>query len=135
MFALIDTPQAREAGEGGFKVVTRLGEESLAVVPLWADALGWRERPDAPPFDPQRPLERDRARAVYARQLRVSRKALVKMLQAQPKPPAFAESPYLRDLYPLLLDDEGKAIVEGLQARLDARLGLCLLYTSPSPRD
>jgi CRISPR-associated endonuclease/helicase Cas3 len=127
LFTLIDTQQAREAGEGGLEVVTRLGEASLAVVPLWADARGWRERPDAPPFDPQRPLERERARSVYARQLRVSRKALVKALQAQPKPPAFAESPYLRDLFPLLLDDESKTNVGTLQARLDARLGL--VYT------
>ena len=60
LFALIDIPQAREAGEGGLEVVTRLGEESLAVVPLWVNEAGWRERPDAPPFDPQRPLERRR---------------------------------------------------------------------------
>ena len=127
LFALIDIPQAREAGEGGLEVVTRLGEESLAVVPLWVSEAGWRERPDAPPFDPQRPLERDRARAVYTRQLRVSRKALIKTLKAQARPPAFAESPYLRDLWPLLLDAKGEANVGTLQVRLDARLGL--VYT------
>ncbi len=127
VFALIDIPQAREAGEGGLEVVTRLGAESLAVVPLWVNEAGWRERPYAPPFDPQRPLERDRARAVYARQLRVSRKALIEALKAQPRPPAFAESPYLRDLWPLLLDAEGKANIGALQVRLDARLGL--VYT------
>lgn len=124
LFALIDTPQAREAGEGGLEVVTRLGEASLAVVPLWADARGWRERSDAPPFDPQRSLDRDRARAVYARQLRVSRKALIEAVKAQPKPPAFAESPYLRDLYPLILDDESKTMAGNLQVRLDPCLGL-----------
>lgn len=127
LFALLNAPQAREAGEGGLEVTTRLGEESLAVVPLWVSEAGWGERPDAPPFDPQRPLERDRARAVYARQLRVSRKALIEALKAQPKPPAFAESPYLCDLHPLLLDKDGKANVGTLQARLDARLGL--VYT------
>lgn len=124
LFALIDIPQAREAGEGGLEVVTRLGEESLAVVPLWVNEAGWRERPDAPPFDPQRPLERNRARAVYARQLRVSRKVLIEALKAQARPPAFAESPYLRDLYPLILDDESKTMVGNLQVRLDPCLGL-----------
>jgi CRISPR-associated endonuclease/helicase Cas3 len=124
LFALIDIPQAREAGEGGLEVVTRLGEESLAVVPLWASEAGWRERPDAPPFDPERPLERVRAQAVYTRQLRVSRKALIQALKAQARPPAFAESPYLRDLWPLLLDAKGEANVGTLQVRLDARLGL-----------
>lgn len=124
LFALIDIPQAREAGEGGLEVVTRLGEESLAVVPLWVSEAGWRERPDAPPFDPQCPLERDRARVVYTRQLRVSRKALIEVLKAQARPPAFAESPYLRDLYPLLLDDESKTMAGNVPVRLDARLGL-----------
>lgn len=124
LFALIDIPQAREAGEGGLEVVTRLGEESLAVVPLWVNEAGWRERPDAPPFDPQRPLERNRARAVYARQLRVSRKVLIEALKAQARPPAFAESPYLRDLYPLILDEESKTMVGNLQVRLDPCLGL-----------
>ena len=127
LFALIDIPQAREVGEGGLEVTTRLGEESLAVVPLWVSEAGWRERPDAPPFDPERPLDHERARAVYARQLRVSRKALIKALKAQAMPPAFAESPYLRDLWPLLLDDESKTIAGDLLVRLDARLGL--VYT------
>lgn len=94
------------------------------MVPLWVNEAGWRERPDAPPFDPQRPLERNRARAVYARQLRVSRKVLIEALKAQARPPAFAESPYLRDLYPLILDEESKTMVGNLQVRLDPCLGL-----------
>ena len=61
------------------------------------------------------------ARRLCARQLKVSRTALVKRLKAEP-PPAF-QHPLLRNAYPLPLQ-AGRYAEAGLHLRLDDELGL-----------
>mgnify|MGYP000278756885 CR=1 FL=1 len=72
---------------------------------------------------PDQALDDATARALYARQLKVSRKALVKHFQSQEPPLAFAGHPLLKYLRPLPLC-EGRCAAGSLQLRLDAVLGL-----------
>lgn len=117
-------PRANEAGEGlGMPVVTRLGDDSLTIVPILVGNEGWRVLASDPPFDPTAEPGPALARHLYGRQLRVSRKDLVNALLAQEKTPAFEAHPLLRNLRPLLLK-EGVAVFERLRVRLDPELGL-----------
>ncbi|MDO2952384.1 hypothetical protein [Aeromonas simiae] len=60
-----------------------------------------------------------------ARQLSLSNQALVKAIKSQPEVRAFAESPLLRYSAPLLLDNAGRAQLDGrLVVQLDGELGL-----------
>lgn len=122
--AYLTKPRANEAGEGlGMPVVTRVGENSLTVVPVLVGDDGWRVLPTDPPFDPTTVPGPALARNLYGRQLRVSRKDLVNALSAQPVTPAFDAHPLLRNLRPLLLKD-GVADFARLRVRLDPELGL-----------
>lgn len=122
--AYLSKPRANEEREGeGRQVVTRLGEQSLAVVPIQVGEEGWRLFAEDAPFDPKVEPDATLARRIYSRQLRVSRKDLVIALLAQPVAPAFESHPLLRNLRPLLLKD-GVADFERLRVRLDLELGL-----------
>lgn len=118
-------PRGNEEGEGfiGLKAVTRLGEEGITVVPILVSEDGWRLFAEDAPFDPQAEPAATLARRIYSRQLRVSRKDLVKALLAQPVAPAFELHPLLRNLRPLRLSDD-VADFERLRVRLDPELGL-----------
>lgn len=117
-------PRACEDGEGeGLRVVTRLGDDSLAVVPLFADGRRWRVLPGDEPFDPDAEIEDELAHRIFRRQVRLSRKDLVRTLAAQPLPGGFEAHPLLRSLKPLLLEN-GAAVVERLRVRLDGELGV-----------
>lgn len=122
--AYLSKPRANEQGEGeGRQVVTRLGQQSLSVVPLLASEDGWRLVAGEAPFDPKVEPDAALARRIYSRQLRVSRNDLVKALLAQPVAIAFESHPLLRNLRPLLLVG-GVADFERLRVRLDPELGL-----------
>lgn len=122
--AYTNKPRASEEGEGeGLAVVTRLGEKSLAVVPVHGGDDGWRLFPSESPFDPHAEIADGLARRVFQRQVRLSRKDLVLALIAQPAPSGFESHPLLRHLKPLLLID-GKADFGKLRVRLDRKLGL-----------
>jgi len=122
--AYLSTPRANEEGEGdGLQVVTRLGENSLTVVPVWANEEGWRLLPGDVPFDPNAEFSHALAHRIYRRQLRLSRKDIVKALLAQTQPKAFELHPLLRNLRPLVLTD-GIAEFERLRVRLDPELGI-----------
>lgn len=117
-------PRANEEGEGeGLQVVTRLGEASVAAVPILVGSEGWRLLPEEPPFDPQCEPSMALAHRIYNRQLRLSRRDIVNALIAQPVVPAFELQPLLRNLRPLLLVD-GAAMFGNLRVRLDAELGM-----------
>ncbi|CAM5788155.1 CRISPR-associated endonuclease/helicase Cas3 [Castellaniella caeni] len=121
---------AEEAGEGsGIEAKTRLGPESVAVIPLWHGPSGWKTSPEGAPFDPLVPLRDAQAKMLYSRQIKVSRQNLVKFFKNCEVPACFAEHPWLRDVYPLLLDAQGCA-ESGLGIRLDEELGL-VYDTSP----
>ena len=91
---------------------TRLGEDSVTVVPL---AHGIFKREEIPDFA--------QAKAWYLRCLSLSRKQIVKTLQAQGVPEGWKQSSLLRNCLPLLLDEQGRWI-EDPHVRLDKDLGL-----------
>lgn len=120
--AYADKPKGHEEGEGtGWENKTRLGRESITLIPLEVSAEGWHPSPGEPAFDPAEPLADAVARRLCARQLKVSHGALVKHFKAEP--PAAFQHPLLRNAYPLPLQ-AGRYAEAGLCLRLDEQLGL-----------
>lgn len=92
---------------------TRLGDESVVAIPLWpADGFGEKAVPSS-----------DQTRTWLLRALRIARKSVVKRLQSQGLPEAWQQSPWLRNHFPLWLDEESRWITDS-SVRLDASLGL-----------
>ena len=92
---------------------TRLGEDSIVVIPLWTED-GFR--PEAMP-------NFDLSKRWYLRAVSLSRKGVVKKLQAQGVPEGWKKSPLLRNCFPLALDAQGRWS-EDAKVRLDDDLGL-----------
>jgi len=92
---------------------TRLGEDSVVVIPLWSEDT----------FDHNLTPRFAQAKHWYRRALSLSRKAVVKKLQAQGVPEGWKKSTLLRNCYPLLLDTEERW-VNDVTVRLDGDLGL-----------
>lgn len=92
---------------------TRLGEESIEVVPVQSDDELKLE--DIPDFE--------RAKDLYLRSLRVTRKNVVHKLKAVGVPSGWERSTLLRNCHPLLLDHLGRW-VEDTSVRMDEDLGL-----------
>ncbi|TAM09439.1 MAG: CRISPR-associated helicase Cas3' [Nevskiaceae bacterium] len=95
------------------KVRTRLGEDSVVVVPLY----------EADGFDPAVTPSFLQAKAWFLRAMSLSRKSVVKRLQAQGVPEGWEQSALLRNAYPLRLDAEVRWI-EDPKVRLSSELGL-----------
>lgn len=122
--AYVSKPRANEEGEGdGLKVVTRLGEDSLTVVPILKNDEGWRLVATDTPFDPNAEPGPALAQYIYRRQVRLSRKGLVKALLAQETPKLFESHPLLRNMKPLIFTN-GIADFDRLRVRLDPELGI-----------
>jgi len=116
-------PRGSEEGEGvGLENKTRLGSESITLIPVEEVEGGWCVRPGEPPFDPARPLDDAQARRLYERQLKVSRRALVAHFKRIDLPAAF-EHPLLRNCYPLPLR-QGRYREKGFSLWLDKEIGL-----------
>ena len=112
-----------EAGLG-LKNVTRLGRESITLVPVHVGDEGrWHVREGDAGFLPEQKLDPATARALYSRQIRVSRTAVVKHFQGKEPPLAFADHPLLRHMQPLVLRGE-RPVDVALKVRLNAELGL-----------
>lgn len=116
------------------RAATRLGHDSITVVPVWVSADGWRLHPDEAPFDPASVPDDTLAQRIYHRQLRLSRKDIVLALVAGPGVAAFEGHPLLRHIKPLLMPD-GIATFGRLTVRLDNELGLVYTKNSPSPSE
>jgi CRISPR-associated endonuclease/helicase Cas3 len=130
--AYIGKPHGSEDGNDlGIENRTRLGDEGITVIPLQVIGEYWRIRDGDTPFDPRQPISDTLARALYARQMKISRKAIVALLGPEPVPPAFEAHPLLRDMRPLLLVD-GCAVLGNQVVRLDAVLGLVLETAEPA---
>lgn len=108
----------------GVDAKTRLGEDSVTVVPVHVDGGQWRLSPDGEPFDPAVKPGHALARQLLARQVRLSRTALVKALKTAEVPAGFAEHPWLRDVKPLRLTGGIMPLSNKLQVRLDPELGI-----------
>lgn len=127
--AYANKPRGNEEGDGlGIRNRTRLGDDSLALVPVHVAADGWRLHPSEAPFDPAKVPDQGLAKRIFERQLKLSRKALVAHIHAMEAPVGFAEHPLLRNLKPLLLT-EGAFTLGKLTVRLDAEFGV--LYETP----
>jgi len=116
--------RASEEGDGDSpEVVTRLGNDSVAAVPIRVDADGWRLFPGDEPFDPHAEINDALAHRIFRRQVRLSHGEVVRGLLARPLPKGFEMHPLLRNLKPLLLTD-GVAVFDQLRVRLDSELGV-----------
>ncbi len=92
---------------------TRLGEDSVTVVPLW--------REDG--FDPGATPEFAGAKEWFLRAVSLSRKSVVKKCQALGVPEGWKKSPLLRNFFPLELDERGRWTMDA-SVRLDDDLGV-----------
>lgn len=119
-------PRGHEEDESGLGLTntTREGQESVTLVPVLEGPGGlWQVAEGGLTFDPQRPLPPQTARALYGRQIKVSRKRVVKRCQATLRPPAFESHALLRHMRPLLLRN-GRAVDEALRLSLSPEMGL-----------
>lgn len=117
-------PHGREAGEGlGADNRTRFGADSLTLVPVHQDGGLWRLHPDGPAFDPAAMPDEGLARQLLGRQVRLSRKAVVRALQGADVPAGWRDHPWLRDLRVLPLQ-AGSWRHGSLLVRLDPVLGV-----------
>ena len=129
--AYVGKPGSEEGSGLGASNQTRLGDDSVTVLPVHVAADGWRLQPGDPPFDPALKPGPALARRMLARQLRLSRKAVVKALLAQEPPQGFQDHPWLRDVRPLCL--QGGVLTLGkLQVLLDPELGIVYRKDEPS---
>jgi CRISPR-associated endonuclease/helicase Cas3 len=117
-------PHGREAGDGlGADNRTRFGAESLTLIPVHVDGGEWRLFPDDAPFDPAVKPCAALSRRLLNRQIKLSRKSVVKALQSSEVPAGWAEHPWLRDLRVLPLT--GGCWRQGtLRVQLDMELGV-----------
>ncbi|MCP1633771.1 CRISPR-associated endonuclease/helicase Cas3 [Kerstersia gyiorum] len=120
--AYIDKPRGNDEDDLlGLRNSTRLGRETITLVPIEVDEGGWRVLEEV--VSPDQQLDDACARFLYGRQLRLSRMAVVKHFQGMDLPVAFAEHPLLRNFRPLPLTQGGYDLL-GIRLRLDAELGL-----------
>jgi len=121
--AYIGLPRGNEDGDFGNRNVTRLGPESLVVVPIHVDDDTWRLHAGDPGFDPAAEPERALARAIVQRLLRLSRHDVVKALRESEAPAGWAEHAWLRHVKVLRLTS-GTATLGQTTIRLDPELGI-----------
>lgn len=107
----------------GLPNYTRLGADSITLVPVHVVAGGWSLMPDGEAFDPAQAPPDALAKKLYARQIKTSRLSLVKHCQAEETPRAFTKHPLLSHLKPLPLIN-GCLHLSQLTVRLDGELGL-----------
>jgi CRISPR-associated endonuclease/helicase Cas3 len=122
--AYLQKPRGNEDGDGlGIPNRTRLGDEGVPLVPVHLVDGGWSPQPYGVPFDPDQPITDEVAKALFMRQLRLSRKDVVVYSIAQGSPVCFSQHPLLRYLKPLVFLD-GVAQIGSLHLHLDEELGL-----------
>lgn len=92
---------------------TRLGEDSAVVIPLWL-----RDG-----FHPETVPEFPLAKRWFLRAMSLSRKGVVRKVQALGVPEGWKKSALLRNCFPLLLDTEDRWLADS-EVRLDPDLGL-----------
>lgn len=108
----------------GLKNSTRLGPDSVTLVPVLVGEDGrWHVQAGDDGFLPDKLLDPATARALYNRQVKVSRKGIVQRLKTLELPTAFTSHALLRNMVPLRLVS-GSAIDPGLHLTLSPDLGL-----------
>lgn len=123
--AYLQKPRGSEEGDGlGLVNRTRLGDDSTGFVPVHVVAGGWSLDPGGPAFDPEVLPDDALAHRLVARQVRLSRKAVVKHFEGVAAPKAFTEHPLLRHLQPIPLVEGRHAIGASLTLCLDDVMGI-----------
>jgi len=122
--AYLQKPRGNEDGEGlGILNRTRLGEDGITLVPVHLVRGGWSLHQNGQAFDPGQPLGDDLARALFMRQMTLSRRDVVRHVSALDPPIAFSQHPLLRYLKPLIFEG-GTCDIGSLRLHLDGELGL-----------
>ncbi len=122
--AYVGKVPGNEEGEGwGVPAVTRLGDESIGVIPVLRADDSWRLFAAGDPFDPSSVPDDTLARSIYRRQVRLSRREIVQALTSQPGPAAFEGHPLLKSLKALVFTN-GVVDIGRLRIRLDPELGI-----------
>lgn len=129
--AYLGKPRGDEDSDG-MRAVTRLGQDSISVVPVLVTQDGWRLFANEAPFDPTSVPDDNLAKCIFRRQLRLSRKDILLTLVAQPGFAAFEGHPLLKNLKPLMLQD-GFAQLKRLRVRLSPELGITYETLSSTP--
>lgn len=112
-----------DPGAGLVQALTRLGQDSVNAVPVHVSGTGWLVSKTATEFDPGGALTDDVAKALWSRQVRLSRPDVVAALRRQEVPDGWRNHPLLRGLVPLPLTQDrfeaGRTVVQ-----LDRLLGV-----------
>jgi CRISPR-associated endonuclease/helicase Cas3 len=110
-----------DGGPLGEENKTRLGRETVTLIPVETQDGLWRVQDRW--INPHEPLGHDVARALYQRQIKVSRKSVVNHFNSQPACAAFDDHPLLRYFRPLPLTEQCHDI-GSLRLRLCQATGL-----------
>ncbi|MEI6319966.1 MAG: CRISPR-associated helicase Cas3', partial [Pseudomonadota bacterium] len=109
---------------GGFvQALTRLGRDAVNAVPVHVSGNAWISPVDGLPFDPGGIIHDSLAKALWARQVRLSRPDLVVALRRQTAPGSWSNHPLLKGLLPLPLT-ENEFLTGRTVVRLDPVLGV-----------
>ena len=126
-------PRGSDEGDfPGVRNVTRLGPESLIVVPVHVVGDRWRVALDGDSFDPGKAIASSTAQQLVARQVRLSRRELVRALKTEPQSVAFSEHPWLKHCVAMPLVD-GVCVLNSLTVTLDPQLGIVYSKSQGSP--
>lgn len=124
----VTATDAEERVPGKAVARTRLGERSVAAVPVYQTSSGWRLPNDAGGLvSPSGRVPRSWLLAALMCQLSVRNKRLIAQLDAVKKPSWWERQKLLRFLTPLMLSEDGTALVDA-RVRLDAELGLVISH-------
>lgn len=118
------------AGNGMARFGTRLGDRSMACVPIYRVEGGYSVLGDAPDWSDGEAVPADVARRLGARYLRVSHHRLLQHLDTVDAPAGWDKHSALAGFRALILTSEGRLSIPPLFVRLDAALGLVVRYES-----
>ncbi len=123
-----------DAVQGLARFGTRLGEESVSVLPIFQVDGEFRLWIDTPGWPVGAPVPRELAKSLGQRHLRLSHRRLVPHLRAAAPLPGWETQPALVGHRPLLLDSEGCTEIAGIMIRLDPEYGLLIgALAQPTP--
>jgi len=119
-----------EASNGMARFGTRLGDRSMACVPIYQVDGGYSVLGDTPDWREGEAVPPDVARRLGARYLRVSHYQLLQHLKTVDSPAGWDKHSALAGFRPLILTSKGQLSIPPLFVRLDTALGLVVRYES-----
>jgi len=119
-------PKVNEA----FRAVTRQGEPTITVIPLFKSGEMYLLEPNDPKSAVDLEKSTRKAKAIFARNIKLQREDVVKVLAAIGAPKGWSKDALLRNCFPLALDEQGRRKFWWTNLRLDLELGV--VYDSTS---